>query len=156
MKKIFLFAVILLGAGGYHYRETFTASNNQLVKQMRPDPMTINTYDEGQCTYYVFDKVRQDGKMIAKSWNDAKYWATRAKEEGYIVNQRPLEGSLLQSARGRQGHVAYVEHVYQNGSIKVTEMNYIKPYYISERVLTKQDIQRYQFIHPKGNPRTDA
>ncbi|ULG72011.1 CHAP domain-containing protein [Macrococcus brunensis] len=156
MKKIFLFAVILLGAGGYHYRETVTELTDQLVRRMMSDPMAMNTYDKGQCTYYVFDKVRQDGKMIARSWNDAKYWATRAEEEGYTVNQQPLEGSLLQSARGRQGHVAYVEHVYQNGSIKVTEMNYIKPYYISERVLTKQDIQRYQFIHPKDNPKIDT
>ena len=92
--------------------------------------------------------------MIERSWHDAKYWKVRAEENGYIVNQTPVKGSLLQSSRGTQGHVAYVEHVYQNGKIKVSEMNYIEPYRISMRILTPQDIRRYQFIHPKDNPKT--
>jgi len=157
MKKfILLLTVISFGAGSYYFHETLTELPNNLAKWMMHDPMAINTYDEGQCTYYVFDKVRDDGNMIAQSWNDAKYWAMRAEEEGYKVNQRPRKGSLLQSDRGKQGHVAYVEHVYPNGSIKITEMNYTKPYYISERILTKHDTQRYQFIHPKDNPKLNA
>ncbi|WP_414052495.1 CHAP domain-containing protein [Macrococcus animalis] len=117
------------------------------------DPMAVNTYDNGQCTYYVFDKVKQDGNMIKRSWRDAKYWAKNARVDGYLVNQQPKKGALLQSPRGEQGHVAYIEHVYQNGAVKVSEMNYTKPYEITERILYKNDIKRYQIIHPKDNPK---
>ena len=42
--------------------------------------MKYNTYQKGQCTYYVFDKVREDHHQIAKSWHDAKDWAKNAKK----------------------------------------------------------------------------
>lgn len=124
-----------------------------IKKQLTPDPMATNTYDEGQCTAYVFDKVRTDGKMIERNWHDAKYWAEHAEEDGYQVDQQPKKGALLQSPRGKQGHVAYIEKVYNNGSIKVSEMNYVKPYEVTERILTKMDIKRCQIIHPKDNPK---
>ncbi|GGB08914.1 CHAP domain-containing protein [Macrococcus hajekii] len=146
MKKFFIaLTFIMASLFIWSYQE-------DLKRLVMPDPMAYNTYDKGQCTFYVFDKVKLDGKMIERSWRDAKYWAEHAKEDGYTVNQQPAQGALLQSRRGKQGHVAYVEHVYPNGSIKITEMNYIEPFHVSERLLTSSDIKRYQFIHPKINP----
>ena len=57
--------------------------------------MKLNLYAKGQCTYYVFDRIRQDGNMISNRWGDAKYWANEAKE-GYKVNDNPSVGSILQ------------------------------------------------------------
>ncbi|WJP97863.1 CHAP domain-containing protein [Macrococcus bovicus] len=155
MKKPVIFIIIIvLGISGYLTRDTWTAYQEELKIRWMPDPMAFNTYDRGQCTFYVFEKVKADGKMIERTWHDAKYWKEGAEEDGYTVNQTPVEGALLQSSRGEQGHVAYVEHVYQNGKIRVSEMNYIKPYHVSERILTQEDIKRYQFIHPKDNPKS--
>ena len=48
---------------------------------------------------------------ISSSWGDAKHWDDRAKEEGYKVNGKPSEGSILQTDYGELGHVAIVEEV---------------------------------------------
>lgn len=125
----------------------------QIKIELMPDPMAINTYDKGQCTYYVFDKVKKDGNMIERSWRDAKHWAKFAKQDGYTVNHSPRKGALLQSPRGTQGHVAYIEHVYQNGAVKVSEMNYTQPYEITERIIYNKNLSRYKIIHPKINPK---
>lgn len=154
MKRIITLFVLLLSI-------LFILVNQEKIIQqyedikiaLMPDPMAMNTYDNGQCTYYVFDKVKKDSKMIERSWRDAKYWAKNAQNDGYVVNQHPKKGALLQSPRGEQGHVAYIEHVYQNGAVKVSEMNYTKPYEITNRILNKNDIKRYQIIHPKDNPK---
>lgn len=115
------------------------------------NPMKYNTYTKGQCTYYVFDRVRQDGHKIGNEWHDAKYWAKYAKNDGYTVNEKPNKGSILQSSRGKHGHVAYVEEVNKDGSLKVTDMNYDKPYEITSRTINSLDVNSYQYIHPKNN-----
>ena len=33
-------------------------------------PMKINTYKKGQCTYYVFERVKNDGNKINNTWSD--------------------------------------------------------------------------------------
>lgn len=154
MKRIISFFIILLSLFLLFINQDRIIDNyNTLRIELMPDPMAINTYDKGQCTYYVFDKVKKDGNMIERSWRDAKYWAKLAKQDGYNVNHSPRKGALLQSPRGTQGHVAYIEHVYQNGNVKVSEMNYIKPYEITERIIYKKDLSRYKIIHPNINPK---
>lgn len=154
MKRIISFFIILLSLFLLFINQDRIIDNyNTLRIELMPDPMAINTYDKGQCTYYVFDKVKKDGNMIERSWRDAKYWAKLAKQDGYNVNHSPRKGALLQSPRGTQGHVAYIEHVYQNGAVKVSEMNYTQPYEITERIIYKKDLSRYKIIHPKINPK---
>lgn len=154
MKRIISYFIILLSLFLLFINQDRIIDNyNTLRIELMPDPMAINTYDKGQCTYYVFDKVKKDGNMIERSWRDAKYWEKLAKQDGYNVNHSPRKGALLQSPRGTQGHVAYIEHVYQNGNVKVSEMNYIKPYEITERIIYKKDLSRYKIIHPNINPK---
>ncbi|WP_414053638.1 CHAP domain-containing protein [Macrococcus equi] len=154
MKRIIsIFIIVLSLFLVFINQDRIIESYKALRIELMPDPMSINTYDKGQCTYYVFDKVKQDGNMIERSWRDAKHWAKFAKQGGYTVNHSPRKGALLQSPRGRQGHVAYIEHVYQNGAVKVSEMNYTKPYEITERIIYKKDLFRYHIIHPKINPK---
>lgn len=90
------------------------------------NPMSFNTYAKGQCTYYAFDRVKKDNKKISNRWGDAKYWAKNAREDGYKVNKEPEAGSILQIPDGKYGHVAYVEKVNDDGSLKVSDMNYKK------------------------------
>ncbi|RIN54229.1 CHAP domain-containing protein [Staphylococcus simulans] len=155
MKKLISAGVMLVVLGG----ATYVAVDHQdeiehYIEQMKPDPMAFNPYDDGECTDYVFEKVKDDGNMIGKSWGDAKYWADKAEEAGYTVNQQPKASSLLQSLRGEEGHVAYIEHVNDDGSLYVTEMNYVAPHKVTSRTIQPQQVQNYHYIHPKENPKT--
>ena len=107
----------------------FDGLNNQDMTEPKNhllefNPMKYNTYQKGQCTYYVFDKVREDHHQIANSWHDAKDWAKNAKKDQYKVNQHPKEGAILQTTEGKYGHVAYIEKVNDDQSLYVSEMNF--------------------------------
>lgn len=154
MKKLIItLFTILLAVGGIFYINSQTEDG--LLEELRilltPDPMEINTYDEGECTYYVFDKIAADNMMIERSWSDAEHWAERAKADGYTVNHSPKQGALMQTDRGDIGHVAYIEMVHDDGSFTVSEMNLNKPYEITERTISQENIEDYYYIHPKVN-----
>ncbi len=51
-------------------------------------------------------------------------WANAAARAGYTVNNTPKAGAIMQTTQGAYGHVAYVESVNSNGSVRVSEMNY--------------------------------
>ena len=111
--------------------------------------MKINTYKKGQCTYYVFERVKNDGNKINNTWSDAKHWDKKAIDDGYIVDRNPKKGSILQSSKGKYGHVAYIETINEDGSIQVSEMNYTQPYEITKRTIHTYDIKNYYYIHPQ-------
>jgi LysM repeat protein len=85
-------------------------------------PYTTNRYPYGWCTWYVATK-----RNIP--WNgDAWEWYYAAKAMGYAVTPlqkwAPQAGAILVDWESSVGHVAYVEQVYPDGSILVSEMNY--------------------------------
>lgn len=154
MKRFILtFIIIIAAVLGLIYADSKT--DDGLIEELRiiltPDPMENNTYDQGECTYYVFEKVKEDGMMIARTWNDAEYWAERAEDDGYLVNGIPEEGSLMQTERGEIGHVAYIESVNDDGSFEVSEMNFLEAYKVSERTISAEAAADYKYIHPKVN-----
>ena len=115
------------------------------------NPMKYNTYAKGQCTYYVFDRVKEDHHLISNQWDDAKYWANKAKKQGYTVNENPTKGSILHYPKGKHGHVAYVEQVNNDGSLIVSDMNFRKPYEITTRFVDVYQVDQFNYIHPKSN-----
>lgn len=154
MKRLIL-TVIIISAAVFGLIYADSKTDDGLIEELRilltPDPMENNTYDQGECTYYVFEKVKQDGMMIERSWRDAEHWAARAKEDGYVVNDIPEAGALMQTDRGEIGHVAYIESVNENGSFNITEMNYLEAYEVTERTIDRENTGDYQYIHPKVN-----
>ena len=158
MKRVTL-AVIIIAAAAFGLIYADSKTDDGLMEELRilitPDPMENNTYDEGECTYYVFDKVQQDGMMIERSWSNAEYWADRAEEDGYVVNDVPEAGALMQTGRGEIGHVAYIESVNDDGSFNITEMNFLEPYEVTERTIDEENTGDYQYIHPKVNKHSD-
>ena len=88
------------------------------------NPIKYNTYKKGQCTYYVFYRIKRDGNQIGNSWNDAKDWDKQARHDGYLVNQTPQLGAILQSSKRKHGHVAYIEKINKDGYTNVSDMNY--------------------------------
>lgn len=106
-----------------------------------------NLYTAGQCTWYVFDKRAQDGHTISTFWGDARNWAGQASSAGFKVDHSPKEGSIMQTINGPYGHVAYVERVNKDGSIFISEMNWIAPYIVSTRTISASEVGSYNFIH---------
>ncbi|MCD8820517.1 CHAP domain-containing protein [Staphylococcus gallinarum] len=106
-----------------------------------------NLYTSGQCTWYVFDKRAKDGNTISTLWGDARNWATQAAASGLTVNHKPEVGSILQTGEGPYGHVAYVERINSDGSIFISEMNWIAPYITSTRTISSSQVSSYNFIH---------
>ncbi|HDI7153253.1 TPA: CHAP domain-containing protein [Staphylococcus aureus] len=104
-----------------------------------------NLYTSGQCTYYVFDRV---GGKIGSTWGNASNWASAAASSGYTVNNTPKAGAIMQTTQGYYGHVAYVEGVNSNGSVRVSEMNYGHGAgVVTSRTISANQAGSYNFIH---------
>lgn len=156
-RTIIIIASILIVVSGLIYTDQQTEEG--LIEELRilltPDPMEHNTYDAGECTYYIFDKVKEDGNMIDRGWGDAEHWANRAADDDYHVDDTPKNGSIMQTTRGEIGHVAYIETVHEDGSFDITEMNFTQPYEVTDRTIEAEDAGDYQYIHPKLNKHAD-
>ncbi|CRI07453.1 Staphylococcal secretory antigen ssaA1 [Staphylococcus argenteus] len=104
-----------------------------------------NLYTSGQCTYYVFNRV---GGKIGSTWGNASNWASAAASAGYTVNNTPKAGAIMQTTQGYYGHVAYVEGVNSNGSVRVSEMNYGHGAgVVTSRTISASQAGSYNFIH---------
>ncbi|MCE4957787.1 LysM peptidoglycan-binding domain-containing protein [Macrococcoides caseolyticum] len=107
-----------------------------------------NLYDYGQCTWYVFNKRAAIGKGISTYWWHAYNWANGARKDGYTVNRTPSVGAIATTTDGYYGHVAFVERVNADGTILVSETNYLTPSgVVGYRTLSLAQMSRYQFIH---------
>lgn len=107
-----------------------------------------NLYTAGQCTWYVFNRRAQAGLPISTYWSDAKFWAGNAAQDGYLVNHVATVGSIMQTTDGFYGHVAYVERVNADGSILISEMNYLNgPYNTNTRIIPASSVSSYNYIH---------
>lgn len=77
---------------------------------------TGNTYTYGYCTWYVKER-RPD---LPNNLGNADTWVARASAQGLPTGSKPRVG-----AAGQQGmHVVYVEKVFGDGTVLVSEMNF--------------------------------
>ncbi|QUX19576.1 CHAP domain-containing protein [Staphylococcus haemolyticus] len=105
-----------------------------------------NRYSFGNCTYYAFDRRQQLGRSIGSYWGNANNWVYSAKNAGLTVDNRPEVGAIFQTTAGYYGHVGVVEHVNQDGSVYVSEMNWNGHYnHVTNRTIT--NTSSYNFIH---------
>ena len=71
-----------------------------------------------------------------------------AASSGYTVNNTPKAGAIMQTTQGYYGHVAYVEGVNSNGSVRVSEMNYGHGAgVVTSRTISANQAGSYNFIH---------
>lgn len=80
-----------------------------------------------QCVSYTAFKVAESGRNMPK-WGlmyeaNAKNWDDLAISAGIPVDQNPREGDVAVSNGGYYGHVMYVEHVYGDGTILISQYN---------------------------------
>jgi surface antigen len=121
-----------------------------------------------QCVSYVGVRVDNDGKGIKMPYwggkGDAHMWIDNAKEgwrtgkSSILVDDKPAAGAAIAWDNGTQykeyrkyGHVGYVERVFKDGSVLISEMNAPKSGQWNVRVLTKAYLdankQQVNFIH---------
>lgn len=101
------------------------------------------SYPVGQCTWYVFNRVRQLGGRVDDYMGNGGQWGATGRRLGYTVTQIPSAGSMISFAPGtagsdpRYGHVAFVEAVGPDG-ILISEGNVYGGTTISYRVISNE------------------
>lgn len=123
-------AAYVAGGGG------FPAPNPSYVA-------ALNGGYPGQCTWYVYNRLAQLGAPIPYSMmGNGGEWGSYARSYGYSVTNTPKAGTAVSFQGGEAGintyygHVAFVEEVYADGSILVSEMNFRGEFVLSTRVIS--------------------
>jgi surface antigen len=149
----------------YRGSNIFWKSGNA-PQEFYPDPFSSKLGDaKGNCTWYVNGRLQQlgyDVSKLNKMTGMAKTWRDSAKKVGLVVDKKPTVGSILQTTAGKNGHVAVVEEVLPNGSLKISESSYIDTnaypqlkewdFKYRTRIIEKNKIPGYNYIHiPKSS-----
>lgn len=108
-----------------------------------------NRYAYGYCTWYAFNKRAAAGRPIGSNWGNATTWASLARASGFAVDKNPRAGDVFQTSGGwgGYGHVGYVERVNPDGSILVSEMNYVGWNRVSSRTISPDQVGMFNYIH---------
>jgi surface antigen len=108
-----------------------------------------NRYDYGYCTWYAYNRRAELGRPVGSFWGNASTWAGFARASGYLVNNTPEVGAVMQNSylAGGYGHVAVVESIGADGSFTVSEMNYAGWNVKSYRTLDAGQAANNNFIH---------
>ncbi len=99
-----------------------------------------------ECVSYTAYKVAASGRYMPY-WGgsgNANQWPSNAINSGIPVDGNPQVGDVAISMAGYYGHAMYVEEVYGNGTIKVSQYNYGVSGEYSEMVISSSGLR---FIH---------
>ncbi len=107
-----------------------------------------NGYDYGYCTYYVANKRIAAGNPVPSNLGNASTWKSNAARAGFAVGSTPVPGAVAwQVPRDYYGHVGYVEAVYADGSMLISEMNVVGWNRVSSKIVDAAGMSRYSFIY---------
>lgn len=108
-----------------------------------------NRYDFGQCTYYAYNRRAALGTPVGGMWGNASSWASLARASGFLVDNRPGIGAVIQTANaaGGYGHVAVVESINSDGGLVISEMNFRGWNVTSTRTIPADTVGSYSYIH---------
>lgn len=81
-----------------------------------------NTYGAGWCTWWVAEQRASIGAPIPNNWGHALTWYQGALNAGYATGTEPAVGAIAYFPGAN--HVAFVEAVYDNGTILISEMGW--------------------------------
>lgn len=106
-----------------------------------------NGYDYGYCTWYASNRRSEIGRPIPANLGNASTWKSRAQLAGIPVSNVPQPGAVIWTPpRDYYGHVGFVEDVFPDGSVRVSEMNVRGWGVRSEKVLTPAQAAGYSYI----------
>ncbi|MFW3612553.1 amidase domain-containing protein [Staphylococcus caprae] len=112
-------------------------------------------YPQGQCTWYVYNRMQQYDASLDGNLGDAHNWNNRAESEGYSVTHSPKNHTAVVFEAGQlgadtqYGHVAFVEKVNDDGSIVISESNVKGLGVISYRTIDAADAADLDYIQGK-------
>jgi surface antigen len=107
-----------------------------------------NGYDYGYCTWYAAIRRAQIGRPIPSNLGNASTWRVLAERAGLATGSQPATGAVLWvPPTDYYGHVGFVEEVYPDGSIRVSDMNLAGWGVRSERTLTASEATAYNYIY---------
>lgn len=104
-------------------------------------------YAYGNCTYWAAERRAQTGRPVPNTWGDAVDWAGNAAADGYLVDNHPTQGAIMQTPAGGLGHVAFVEGVDPDGTWHISEMNVVGFDEVDYRALPASAAAGFAFIH---------
>ena len=91
----------------------------------------------GQCTQWVKENIPALRGLVMG--NGGQY-LVNGRKYGFRTGSTAVAGSaVVTNENGRVGHVAYVAAVYSNGTMLVSDMNYVGPFIVSTRVISVND-----------------
>lgn len=104
-------------------------SGYSIDKEITKEGYITQSYPYGECTWYVFNRAKEFGIQFDPYMGNGQDWAHKS---GYEVSNTPTKHSAV-SFQGRQagghptyGHVAFVEDVKDDGSILISECNFVR------------------------------
>lgn len=104
-----------------------------------------NYYGAGWCTWYVYNARYAIGRPIPRNLGNADTWVSRAAAAGYLINNTPAVGAVIYMGNN---HVAFVEAVYADGSILISEGGWNwAPFVYNKRVISSGAVGYYSYIH---------
>lgn len=107
-----------------------------------------NGYDYGYCTWYTANRRAEVGKAIPANLGNASTWKVLSQRAGIPVGSKPKKHAVIWTPpRDYYGHVGFVEEVYPDGSVRVSEMNVRGWGVRSEKVLTPAQAAGYSYIY---------
>lgn len=107
-----------------------------------------NGYDFGWCTWHVANRRIEIGRPIPSNLGHAVSWLSGAQAAGFETGTEPREGAVVYHLNiGGWGHVAFVEKVNGDGSIKVSDMNYPIWGKVTYRTVKPSEFSNLRFIY---------
>lgn len=129
------------------YSSSSYSSSYTTVSSSLASASAGNRYAYGNCTWYAYERRVQLGLPVGSFWGNAATWSIYARAAGYVVNNTPSAGAIMQNGGG-YGHVAIVESVAANGDITITEMNYAGNFNrVTSRIVSAGQAANYNYIH---------
>jgi surface antigen len=130
------------GASMGSYNGGYSTINSQIARASAG-----NRYAFGNCTWYAYERRLQLGRPVGSFWGNAATWSMYARAAGYLVNNTPAVGAVMQNGGG-YGHVAIVESVGSDGSITISEMNYAGNFNrVTSRTVSAGTAAGFTYIH---------
>jgi len=152
-------AVFSLGSGALSFlantlsgSDSISAISTTTVGLYEGSEIAGDTYAWGNCTYWAYALRLKAGDPIPTTWGNAATWAPRALLDGYVVNDTPSPGAIMQTpnSAGGLGHVAYVTAVdSMTGAWTISEMNVKGLDVVDITTYPVSAAQAYNFIHDK-------
>ncbi len=107
-----------------------------------------NLYAPGNCTWHTANRRAAIGKPLPSNLGNAATWYPRAAAAGMAVGRTPQKHAAVQTGWTGWGHVGFVEEVYEDGSMLMSEMNYNWVLYATRsKVVPAEVANTYWYIY---------